>query len=111
MMMQSQALALLETAHNMVIEAKKLIEDDYRWHHPNFQTPPDIAKELELAFRAIYDLKASTHWTVNSLRKFETKDPKFNSNLELCPNCGSKLGVDEGQDGYYPFKCPECHNK
>ena len=71
MMMQAQAEALLETAHNLVREAFKLLSDDFTWHRPDcaWKVPPDIAAEGDAAFAAVKALRASTHWTVNSLRK------------------------------------------
>lgn len=71
MMMQAQAEVMLETAQKLVADAYKLLSDDYQWHRPDchWKLPPDIEDEGKKACEAVRLFRASTHWTVNSLRK------------------------------------------
>lgn len=78
MMMQSQAEAMIETAHKLIADARRLLADDYQWHRPDchWKLPRDIDEESMKACEAVRAFRASTHWTVNSLRGFVKPAPE-----------------------------------
>jgi hypothetical protein len=78
--------------------------------HPMVLKLESRLKVAELTAKKVGELEKEFIAAISQIKSLTSICETFNT-FEKCPKCGSKLGVDDGQDGYYPFKCPTCNNQ